>query len=175
MRQLHSKRVEKIGKLHAKRVEKMWNLLRSFWKCRALVVRLWKHCMYGTPINTLEASGEDLKTHSKRVEKIKNYTRNGWKRWTFAERPSINCLKYVLTSSGSTLSKILVSFFFSENYTQNGRRRSGTTLETSGEDQELHSKRVGKTKNYTRNEWRRPRTTPETSVNLRLQKSFRFS
>ncbi len=30
-----------------------------------------------------------------------------------------------------------------------------TTLETSGEDVELHSKRVEKMGNYTRNEWRR--------------------
>ncbi len=30
-----------------------------------------------------------------------------------------------------------------------------TTLETSGEDIKLHSKRVGKILNYTRNEWRR--------------------
>jgi hypothetical protein len=33
-----------------------------------------------------------------------------------------------------------------------------TTLETSGEDEKLHSKRVEKMKNYTRNEWRRLRS-----------------
>jgi hypothetical protein len=29
-----------------------------------------------------------------------------------------------------------------------------STLETSGEDEKLHSKRVEKMKNYTRNEWK---------------------
>ncbi len=40
----------------------------------------------------------------------------------------------------------------SKNYTQNEWRRSKTTLETSGEDPKLHSKRVEKIQNYTRNE-----------------------
>ncbi len=82
--------------------------------------------------STLETSGEDQELHSKRVEKIKNHTLN---------------------------EKI-------RNYTRNEWRRSGTTLEmsgedqkttheTSGEDQEPHSKRVEKIRNYTRNEWRR--------------------
>jgi hypothetical protein len=31
---------------------------------------------------------------------------------------------------------------------------SKTTLETSGEDEELHSKRVEKIEKYARNEWR---------------------
>ncbi len=38
-----------------------------------------------------------------------------------------------------------------------------TTLETSGEDVKLHSKRVEKMWNYTQNEWRRCKTTLETS------------
>ncbi len=42
------------------------------------------------------------------------------------------------------------------------------TLETSGEDFELHSKRVEKISNYTRNEWRRFQTTLETSGEDRL-------
>jgi hypothetical protein len=33
------------------------------------------------------------------------------------------------------------------------------TLETSGEDAKLHSKRVEKMQNYTRNEWERRKTT----------------
>jgi hypothetical protein len=37
------------------------------------------------------------------------------------------------------------------------------TLETSGEEDKLHSKRVEKRTNYTRNEWRRRQTTLETS------------
>ncbi len=39
------------------------------------------------------------------------------------------------------------------NYTQNEWRRGETTLETSGEEVKLHSKRVEKRWNYTRNEW----------------------
>ena len=38
-----------------------------------------------------------------------------------------------------------------------------TTLETSGEDVNLHSKRVEKIKNHTRSEWRSYKTTLETS------------
>ena len=38
-----------------------------------------------------------------------------------------------------------------------------TTLETSGEDAKIHSKRVEKMLNYTRNEWGRCQTTLETS------------
>ncbi len=38
-----------------------------------------------------------------------------------------------------------------------------TTLETSGEDGNLHSKRVEKMGIYTRNEWRRQEFTLETS------------
>ncbi len=41
---------------------------------------------------------------------------------------------------------------------------SKITLETSGEDAKLHSKRVEKMQNYTRNERRRCKTTPETRV-----------
>jgi hypothetical protein len=37
------------------------------------------------------------------------------------------------------------------------------TLETSGEDRKLHSKRVEKIENYTRNEQRRCKPTLETS------------
>jgi hypothetical protein len=37
------------------------------------------------------------------------------------------------------------------------------TLETSGEDGKIHSKRVEKMGKYTRNEWRRCETTLETS------------
>ncbi len=37
------------------------------------------------------------------------------------------------------------------------------TLETSGEDVKLHSKRVEKTLNYTQNEWRKHETTLKTS------------
>ena len=49
------------------------------------------------------------------------------------------------------------------NYTGNEWGRCKTTLEASGEDVKLHSKRVGKMWNYTRNEWRRCETTLETS------------
>jgi hypothetical protein len=35
------------------------------------------------------------------------------------------------------------------------RVQGENTLETSGEDGKLHSKRVDKIENYTRNEWRR--------------------
>ena len=49
------------------------------------------------------------------------------------------------------------------NYTRNEWRRCKTTLETSGEDAKLHSKRLGKGHNYTRNEWRRCKTTLGTS------------
>ncbi len=38
-----------------------------------------------------------------------------------------------------------------------------TTLETSGKDVKLHSKRVEKMRNYTRDEWKRCETTLETS------------
>jgi hypothetical protein len=38
-----------------------------------------------------------------------------------------------------------------------------TTLETSGDDRKLHSKRVETIENYTRNEWGRPKITLETS------------
>jgi hypothetical protein len=38
-----------------------------------------------------------------------------------------------------------------------------TTLETSGEDAKLHSKRVEKMQNYTRNWWRRCETTLQTT------------
>jgi hypothetical protein len=38
-----------------------------------------------------------------------------------------------------------------------------TTLETSGEDIKLHSKRVEKMSNYTRNEWGRYKTALKTS------------
>jgi hypothetical protein len=38
-----------------------------------------------------------------------------------------------------------------------------TTLETSGEDAKLHSKRVEKMPKYTRNEWKRCQNTLETS------------
>jgi hypothetical protein len=37
-----------------------------------------------------------------------------------------------------------------------------STLETSGEDVKLHSKRVEKIQNYTRNEWRRCKITLDT-------------
>jgi hypothetical protein len=50
-----------------------------------------------------------------------------------------------------------------ENHTRNEWRRCKTTLDTSGEDAKLHSKRVKKMKNYTRDEWRRCKTTLETS------------
>ncbi len=50
-----------------------------------------------------------------------------------------------------------------ENYTRNEWRRCKTTLETSGEDVKLHSKRVEKMLNYARNEWGRCKTTLETS------------
>ncbi len=41
--------------------------------------------------------------------------------------------------------------------------RVKTTLETSGKDAKLHSKRVEKMQNYTRNGWKRFKTTLETS------------
>ncbi len=41
-----------------------------------------------------------------------------------------------------------------KNYTRNEWRRCKTTLETSGEDAKLHSKRVEKMQNDTRNWWR---------------------
>ncbi len=47
-----------------------------------------------------------------------------------------------------------------EDYTRNEWKRCKTTLEMSGEDEKLHSKRV---RNYTRNEWGRCETTLETS------------
>jgi hypothetical protein len=50
-----------------------------------------------------------------------------------------------------------------KNYTRNEWKRSKTTLETSGKDQKLHSKRVEKIKKYTPNEWKRLKTTLETS------------
>ncbi len=50
-----------------------------------------------------------------------------------------------------------------KNYTRNEWRRCRNTLETSGEDAGIHSKRVGKMREYTRNEWRRCGNTLETS------------
>ncbi len=49
------------------------------------------------------------------------------------------------------------------NYTRAGWRKSKTTLETSGEDQKLHSKWVEKIRNYTRAGCRKSKTTLETS------------
>ena len=43
------------------------------------------------------------------------------------------------------------------------RKGEKSTLETSGEDQKIHSKRVEKIRKYTRNEWRRYENTLETS------------
>ena len=51
------------------------------------------------------------------------------------------------------------------NYTRNEWGRCWTTLETSVEDVELHSKRVGRMLKYTRNEWGRCWTTLEMSKN----------
>ncbi len=51
---------------------------------------------------------------------------------------------------------------FVKKYTRNEWGRWKTTLETSGEDEKLHSKRVGKMKNYTRNVVRGWKNTLET-------------
>jgi hypothetical protein len=42
-----------------------------------------------------------------------------------------------------------------KNYTRKEWTRLKSTLETSGEDEKVHSKRVEKMEKYTRNEWRR--------------------
>jgi pyruvate/2-oxoglutarate dehydrogenase complex dihydrolipoamide dehydrogenase (E3) component len=50
-----------------------------------------------------------------------------------------------------------------EKYTRNEWRRCTNTLETSGEDVQIHSKRVEEMYKYTRNEWRSCTNTLETS------------
>jgi hypothetical protein len=50
-----------------------------------------------------------------------------------------------------------------ETYTRNEWRRCETSLETSGEDEKPHSKRVEKMRNHTRNKWRRYLITLQTS------------
>jgi hypothetical protein len=67
------------------------------------------------------------------------------------------------------------------NYTRKEWRRCEPTLETGGEDVNLHSKRVEKMWTYTRNGWRRCEPTLETSgedVNLhskRVEKMWTYT
>jgi hypothetical protein len=80
---------------------------------------------------TLEPSEEEAKVHSKRVEKTQNYTRNEWRRWYL-----------VFFQYGFEFRIYLFRFVFSWNSTV--VQQLSNTLETSGEDAKLHSKRVEK-------------------------------
>jgi hypothetical protein len=85
--------------------------------------------MSGGRKNILETSEELLKLHSKRVEKILNYTRNEWRR----------CLGLAISLEDeipdNNYRDVIISTIV--DWLQN-------TLETSGEDVKIHSKRVGK-------------------------------
>ncbi len=90
---------------------------------------------------TLETSGEDVKLHPKRVEKMWNHTRNEWGRLPWN----------VVNQEGTTRSSIVAprdtpKRFLAWKHTRNEWKRLRNTLETSGEDLKIHSKRVEKTR-----------------------------
>jgi hypothetical protein len=88
---------------------------------------------------TLGTGGKDPKLHSKREEKIQNYTRDECKK----------CKNYTLNEWGRLGQSIEPKYYCPVIPTVlvNGAEGIGTgktTLETSGEDVKLHSKRVEK-------------------------------
>ncbi len=108
---------------------------------------------------TLETSGEDLKLHSKRAEKMWNYTRNEWRRCENTLETSgedhfrsswfcAMCCPCSLITSPPPCWCFSLLRPYSTSWTTESEHK--ITLETSGEDVELHSKRVEKMWNYTR-------------------------
>jgi hypothetical protein len=110
------------------------------------------------------------------VEKIENYTQNGWGRLKNTLETSVFQLPeaYRLAIVQNLFSRFQVSdrskfVIFQTRYSHAVnvfypcRESQGdlgkSTLETSGEDVKLHSKRVEKMIKYTRNEWRRSKPT----------------
>jgi hypothetical protein len=88
------------------------------------------------------------KLHSKRVEKIQNLTRNEWGRWNYTRN---ECKIYFPSGRAVPRGGGFDLFFknlenFGETFTvgKNKIRDLKTTLETSGKDVKLHSKRVEK-------------------------------
>ncbi len=110
--------------VHSKRVENMKKYTPNEW-------RRWKY--------TLETSGEDEKIHSKRVEKMEKYTRN----WCSLGDSWSGC--HGQENHWPT--------DFNWNETSYGQDWWKNTLETSGEDEKI----------YTRKEWGRRENTSETS------------
>ncbi len=77
---------------------------------------------------TLVTGGDDAKKHSKRVGMMQKSTRN-------------ECGNLAALAFGKRVVEVLENLL---NYTRKEWGRCKTTLETSGEDVKLHSKRVEK-------------------------------
>ncbi len=113
---------------------------------------------------TLETSGEDVELHSKRVEKIETTLEtSGEDVELHSKRVENMCCTgqndrelYKKISRGTYTTPEIIA-------PEGENLLCETTLETSGEDKKIHSKRVEKITNYTRTEWRRCKTTLEPS------------
>jgi hypothetical protein len=100
-----------------------------------------------------------VRLHSKRVEKMRDCTRNEWRRCEIALETSGE----VLTLFFNVPIDLARAFRMDKNIPSLLVPKKSSTLETSGKDEKLHSKRVGKIKDSTRNEWKRSKTTLQTS------------
>ena len=116
-------------KLHSKRVEKTKTTLDTSGEDDKL---------HSKPVQktktTLETGGEDDKLHSKPVQKTKTTLETGGEDYLFnAASAAALVAESAVEVSLNTAAK---------NYTLNERGRFKNTLETSGEDVKIHSKRV---------------------------------
>jgi hypothetical protein len=99
------------------------------------------------------------------VEEMWNYIRNEWRRCETTLVSSVffdlSTKKAFPLSSASATTTLLARR--DVPLARMAKKKAENTLETSGEDWKLHSKRVEKNWKYTRNESKRPKITLETS------------
>ena len=142
---LHSFRVEKLSELHSFRVEKM-SELHSFRVCFFKIVQV----------------GDLIIVHNNEIVPADVVVLS-------SSKEGGSC--HIQTASLDGENYTRNEWRRCENYTRNEWRRWETTLETSREDEKLHSKRVEEMRNYTRNEWRRCRnyTPNECEINFKVR------